>query len=188
VQPDAPPAAPPKARKAARLVSADAAQSTLKIAADGQLPNLQLQDDETKDKAKAKTQVVSPLVLVGAWFLSIALTVAVVVLSAGDGSGGADSPDKIRAMRDIEDKFIGDTSRGAQYAYQKALRSAQRAHARGDLKAERKHFKEVLDLLRTESRGGGGSASGRDRLEKGVTGSRDRDRELEKLIITVLGE
>ena len=43
----------------------------------------------------------------------------------------------------------------------------------------------ALDLLRTESPGG---QDGRDSLDKGITGSRKHDRDLEKLIVTVLGE
>ncbi len=45
---------PPPARKVARLVSADAAESSLKIAPDGQLPNLQLQDVRQKGQGPRK--------------------------------------------------------------------------------------------------------------------------------------
>ena len=58
--PTVPPAAPPQARKVARLVSADTAQSTLKLAADGQLPHLQLQEDDKKDNGKGKSRSIPP--------------------------------------------------------------------------------------------------------------------------------
>ncbi len=77
----APPAAPPQARKVARLVSAEAAQSTFKLAADGQLPHLQLQEGDQKDKGQGKSRSIPPLVMIGAWILSVVLTVAIVMIT-----------------------------------------------------------------------------------------------------------
>ena len=54
------PPPPPQARKVARLVSAEAAQSTLKLAADGQLPHLQLQEGDKKDKGQGKSRSIPP--------------------------------------------------------------------------------------------------------------------------------
>ena len=182
-----PPAAPPQARKVARLVSADTAQSSLKIAADGQLPNLQLQDLDKKQKGQGKSRSASPLVLVGVWVLSIVATVAIFVLPGANSGGSANTPEKADALRQIEDpQFFGDPSRGKLLPYQRLLREARQARAREDYKAERKYYQKVLDLLRTESPDG--SQSSDNRLGKGITGSRTNDRKLETLIITVLGD
>jgi hypothetical protein len=179
-----PPTPPPPARKVARLVSADAADSSLKIAADGQLPNLQLQDIDKKDKGQGKSRSIPPLVLIGAWAFSVVMTIAIVMFSGSSGDSQATTPEKAKAMQEIEGQYFGDPSRGVLLPYQHFLRAAQQARAREDYKAERQYYKQALDLLRTESRGG----ASHNRLEKGVTGSRKHDRELEKLIITVLGE
>jgi hypothetical protein len=184
--PAGPPTPPPQARKVARLVSADTADSNLKIADDGQLPNLQLQDIDKKDKGQGKSRSIPPLVLIAAWAFSVVMTIAIVMFSGAGSESDATTPEKARAMKEIEDQYFGDSSRGGLLPYQRLLRAAQQARARDDFKAERQYYKQVLDLLRTESRDGG--ASSHARLEKGITGSRNHDRDLEKLIITVLGD
>jgi hypothetical protein len=185
--PNTPPAAPPQARKVARFVSADAAQSTLKLAADGQLPHLQLQEGDKTDKGQGKTRSIHPLVVIGVWVLSVALTIA-IVMSAGDDSGSNVTTDaKKAALAKIEEQFFGNPVRAELLPYQRLLREARQARARSDLKAERQYYKQVLDLLHTETWGGSSPAS-RSRLEKGITGSRDHDRELEQMILIVLGD
>jgi hypothetical protein len=180
-----PPAPPPQVRKVARLVSADAADSNLKIAPDGQLPNLQLLDVDKKEAGQGKSRAIPPLVLVAAWVFSVVMTVAIFMFSGNNGSEAL-TRDKAKAMKDIEEQYFGDPSHVALLPYQRLLREAQQARAREDFKAEKQYYRQVLDQLRTESHSGGQS-SGRH-LEKGVTGSREHDRELEKLIITVLGD
>jgi hypothetical protein len=182
--PAGPPAAPPPARKVARLVSADAADSSLKIAADGQLPNLQLQDFGKKEKGQGKSRAIPTLVVVAAWVFSVVMTIAILMISGAGGDTNATTPEKARAMKDIE-KYFGDASRGPLHPYQRLLREARQARAREDYKAERSCYRQVLDLLRTEPRGGNSSHGG---LEQGITGSRENDRELEKSIITILGD
>jgi len=180
-----PPTPPPQARKVARLVSADASDSTLKIAADGQLPNLQLQDNDEKDKGQGKARSIPPLVLIGVWAMSVVLTVA-IFMAPGGSSESEMTQSKADAMRKIENEYFGDASRAALLPYQRFLRAARQARAREDYQAERQYYKQVLDLLRTEPHGG--ASSSRSHVEKGVTGTRDHDRELEKLIITTLGD
>ena len=183
------PVPPPQARKVARFVTADAAESSLKIAPDGQLPNLQLQDVDKKDKSQGKARSIPPLVLVAAWVFSVLMTIAIFMFSGNNSDSAALTREKAHAMQEIEDQYFGDPWHpGAQglLPYQLLLREARQARARNDLKAEKQCYRQVLDLLRTEARGGGQSSS--KHLGKGVTGSRVDDRELEKKIITVLGD
>ena len=186
--PGAPPAPPPQARKVARLVSADTAQSTLKLAADGQLPQLQLQENDKKDKGQGKSRSISPLVMIVAWILSVVLTVAIVLIGGDDGSSGATTPAKEKALAAIERDFFGNPAVGDLHPYQRLLREARQARFRGDFKAERLYYKKVLDLLHTETRDSSAPQASHSHLEKGITGSRDHDRELEQLIRTVLSE
>jgi hypothetical protein len=181
-------AAPPQTRKIARLVSADSAQSTLKLAADGQLPNLQLQEGDEKGRGQGKTRSVSPLVVIGAWVFSVVLSVAMVIMISGGDDSSVTTQAKRIAMAKIEEHFFGDPARGELLPYQRLLRGARQARARGDVTAERQYYKQVLDLLHTENVGGASQAATRSRLEKGITGSRDRDGELERLILDILKE
>ena len=184
--PTAPPAAPPQTRKVARLVTADTAQSTFKLAADGQLPHLQLQEGDGKDKGQGKSRSIPPLVMILAWVLSVAVTVAIVLVSNNNDDMGVTTEAKQEALLAIEKNFFGHPERGELLPYERLLREARQARVRRDSKAERQYYKKVLDLLHTETWGGSsGSRPGRG-LEKGITGSRDRDRELEQYILTVL--
>jgi len=184
-----PPAAPPQARKVARLVSAEAAQSTLKVAADGQLPQLQLQESDKQDKGQGKSRSIPPVVMILAWIVSVVLTVIIVMISSGDDSASVTSQAKKDAIAKIEEpQFFGNPARGELLPYQRLLREACQARARRDLKAERVYYKQVLDLLHAETWDGSSGRAGQNRLEKGITGSRAHDRELEQLILTVLGE
>ena len=123
--------------------------------------------------------------MIGAWIFSVVLTIAIVMITSnsefgchhggeGEGHGG-------HRRRD----FFGNPARGELRPYERLLREARQARARNDFKAERQYYKQVLDLLHTEAPGSSGTQAVRNRLAKGITGSRDHDRELEKLILTV---
>jgi hypothetical protein len=60
--------------------------------------------------------------------------------------------------------------------YQILLRDAQQAYSRGDHRAQRDCYGKVLDLLRAE----------RGSEEKGLTGSRSKDKELEEALLVLL--
>ena len=157
----------------------------MKIAPDGQLPNLQLQDVDKKAKGQGKSRAIPPLVLVAAWVFSVLMTIAIFVFSGNNSGSEAITQDKAKAMKEIEEQYFGDPSHVALVPYQLLLREARQARAREDFKAEKQYYRQVLDLLRTEAHAGQSSSK---HLEKGVTGSREHDRELEKKIITVLGD
>ena len=55
--PPAPPPPPVRQKKVARLISAEAADSTLRLAADGKLPELQLEEDAATQKPETRIQV-----------------------------------------------------------------------------------------------------------------------------------
>jgi len=85
---------------------------------------------------------------------------------------------KKHARQTIEDTYFGSGNLDNKdlAPYQALLREAQRAHARGDVKTEREHYRKVLDMLREE----------RGTHEKGLTGSRSRDKDLEEAISVLL--
>jgi hypothetical protein len=137
--------------KTARFVSAEAAQSTLKLEEDGKLPELHLQDGEQKEKKEAKTTTVNPLVLFGVLAISAVLCAYLALLDPGSPK----SDEKDSARRKIEENFFPREGEEA-LEYQEYLMMAQRANTRGDRVAERKAYERVLDLLRQERPAYGG--------------------------------
>jgi hypothetical protein len=172
---------PSSQRRTARLISADAAQSTLKLAADGKLPELQLEEDKEKKKvAEEEGSSMNPLVLFGALTLSVAMSIGMVLMdsSAPKADGGLE---RTKAREMIETDYFGGgpLERGKQLLpYQEMLRDAHREHLRGNYRAERKLYQKVLNLLRAE----------RGRNDSGLTGSTLRDRILENQLLILLSE
>jgi hypothetical protein len=174
--PEPPPAAP---RKVARLVTSEAAPSNLTLPADGQLPVLHL-DEPEKKQAGARPRSVHPAVLFAVLAASAIMT---LVLAFGD-FGSPPPPTaakKDEARQEIREKYFGGGKlEGSEdpLPYQICLREAQQAHSRGNRKAERDAYRKVLDMLRAAPAG----------RERGLTGSKARDEELEKLIVLLLSE
>jgi hypothetical protein len=117
----------------------------------------------------------NPIVLVGVICMSVALSILGVLWEA-PGSGAAN--DKAAARQRIQDEYFSGYANEPLEPHQEYLREAQRAASRGDRDGERRLYHQVLDLLRAE----------RDRFDKGLTGSRDRDKKLEELISVMLRE
>ena len=189
---NAPPVqAPVPGRKVARFVSAEAAQSTLQVSEDGQLPELQLQEGEKKKKQQARERTVSPAVLFGVLSVSAVLCLWMALDSTGP-QDDADTRAKHEARANIQKNHFADAGVGAdpEHApplkpYQRLLREAQLAHERKDYRTEGQKYREVLDLLRQE-RGTIGDTPGR-RFES-LTDSVADDKELEDWIRTLLKE
>ena len=173
-----PPPPPPVVRKkVARLITAEAADSTLRLAADGKLPELRLEEGGASGNPETKSHSVNPLFMLGVLSMSIVLSVLLVLLDVESPTvSGSQRQDSMR--RKIEAHYFGAESieNGNLQAYQVLLRDAQRAYTRGDRKREREDYRRVLEMLRAE----------RSVYEKGLTGSRSRDKELENAISVLL--
>ena len=186
--PTGPPIAPPQARKVARLVSAEAAQSTLKLAADGQLPQLQLQESDKKDKGQNKSRSIPPLVMILAWILSVAFTIAIVMITNGGGDSDVTTPKRKKPSR-LSRKSFSATPRGVNCFLISGCSAMLARPVPAGTSRPNGYTTRRSSICCTRSRGA--SRRGRrrsNRLQKGITGSRDHDRELEQLILTVLGE
>ncbi len=176
-QPPAPPAPPAPRKKVARFIAAESADSTLKLAADGKLPELHLDDGETKEKPATESASSNPLMLIGGLCVA-ALLWGVLIFSFLQTPSTPQSERKDQMRTKIEREYFGASNieDKALAPYQVLLREAQRAHTRGDDKAERAKYRKVLDMLHAE----------RDVNEKGLTGRRSRDKELEDAINVLL--
>jgi hypothetical protein len=169
--PVAPPAVPQTPRKVARFISAETAQSTLQPAADGKLPELHLVDIGQKEDEEKKPSSMSPLSLFGIIAGSLVLTLVILLL--GDTSNTGNTEAKAKAWSQIEANYFTDPGSNELQPYNQLLREAKRAHLSQDRKTEREMFDKVLVLLRAE----------RSQTQKGLTGSRERDKKLEEQVI-----
>jgi len=168
----------PSGPKVARFISAEATRSTLKLAEDGQLPELHLRDGDQQEKTGDKSKSVHPLVLIGALSLSVLLSIAMVLMDTGPQSASK-AQLRAEARQLIEENYFGRTqSKTPLEPYQELLREAQREHDRGDDKAAQKLYREVLKLLRAE----------RLPTEGGLTGSQTRDEKLKEQINVLLDD
>ena len=175
--PPVPPPAPAQ-KRVARLVTAEAADSTLRLAADGKLPELAL-EETTSQRQETKAKAVNPLFLFIVLSVSIVFSVLFVLVDWGPSK--ASLLQKKAAMRQkIEEQYFGSENIDNKdlEPYQRLLRDAQRAHTRGEYMMERRKYRRVMEMLREE----------RGSLEKGLTGSRTRDKELEEALSALLTE
>jgi len=174
------PQSTPATRKA-RFIAAEAAQSTLKVAKDGQLPDLYLKDgaaEKKKQKNESQSQSMNPLVLIGAICLSLMFSITIVLVDSGsEPTGGQSAKSSARII--IETEYFGPAVGEPLKQYELDLRAAKRAHARKDRKTERNMYRKVLDMLRTEQR---------EERRKPLTGTTDRDKILEQQLIILLSE
>jgi hypothetical protein len=160
-------------RKVARFITADAAQSTLALAPDGQLPTLALVDTTKVEKDTTEGSSINPLVLI----VGIAASFCVsVILLFSDFGGETEDPIKVDVRQRLERYYIGQ--REPLAPYQAQLRQAQQAYSRGDSKTAQKHYRKVLEMLRAE----GGNRFG------GVTGTPSGDKLLEDLVSRILSQ
>lgn len=175
-----PPPAPPAAhasKKVARFISTEASTSTLKLAEDGKLPELRLQEASATEAKKASSGM-NPLVLAGLLAMSVALSIGLVFIDH-QPQGQSLTEEKKHAWYEIEEKYFSHLDAAAPLQpYQVYLREARQAASRGDRRTEMDRYRKVLDLLRAE-RGG---------HERGLTGSRERDAKLQRHIITLMRE
>jgi DNA-directed RNA polymerase subunit RPC12/RpoP len=165
--------------KTARFVAAEAAQSPLKLAEDGKLPELHLREGQRKENNQEQTTSIHPLVLLGLLGGSVALSIGLVLLHVRPPQSGT----KDRARRQIEERFFPRDGQ-EPLEYQEYLMEAQRANTRGDRQAERKMYEAVLDLLRQERP----AYVGDGQKKWSLTASPTHDEELKGLISILLSD
>jgi hypothetical protein len=164
---------PAGSKKVARFIAADSAQSTIRLAPDGQLPSLHLVDVGQSTKDIAKGSSINPLLLIAG--IATSFCVSVMLLMTDLQSGGANQV-RDAARQQLESYYRGQEA--ALAPYQVHLREARQAYSRGDLKSERSHFRKVLDMLHAE----GGTRF------RGLTGTASSDKRLEEILSTLLGQ
>jgi hypothetical protein len=172
--PPAPAAIVPAAsRKVARFIAADPSQATFQLAADGQLPNLQLIEAGKTVTETTKGSSMNPLLVLAAIAASFFMSVMMLVTDFGSSGTEVRLND---ARQQLETYYKGQ--RGPLAPYQIHLREAQQAYSRGALKTARNQYRKVLDALHAE---------GGDRFH-GLTGTPASDKRLEELLSMLLDQ
>jgi hypothetical protein len=173
-----PPPPPPRRKKVARFIAAEAGDPGVQLAADGKLPELHIEDDNA-EKKPVEAKSMSPGMLI-AGLCAAALCWGLLIYSVMEPAESPHSQEKEEARQAIETDYFGAGAIDEKELkpYQLLLRDAQMAHARGDAKTERGDYRKVLGLLHAERRPD----------EKGLTGSFEKDKTLERAIVVLLKE
>ncbi len=148
-------------------------------AADGKLPDLHLDEDQPRRKQRDKSSSINPLVLIGALILSALLSIVLMAIDL-EGPTAQQGGQKARMRYLIEKDYFGAGNIDDRELdpYQLLLREAQRAYSRGDHETERENYRRVLNMLRAE----------RAADQRGLTGGRRRDKQLEEAISVLLSD
>lgn len=162
-------------RKVARFITDQGDSPLVTLGEDGHLPQLSLAEPgrtpQQADEPKPKSGGAGIYVAVAA---SLALSVGMLLVDYQPGAGSA--ADKAHARQAIS-RFYGESGKDLE-RYQRLLREARLARARGDYEAERRAYRRVLKLVHSEDKN----------PYTGLTGSPERDNELRRLIGILLRE
>ncbi len=158
-----------------QFIAEEPAETSLRLGRDGRLPELALATPEQPQEKEATEKSSNPALL--AALLAVSFMMSLLLLFVDFEGSGTDRREAERARAEIARDFFQSASEGAALAdYQLYLRRAQQAHAHNDLEQERRWYRRVLDLLHVEK------GKGYDT----VTGSRERDEQLRRLLGEIL--
>lgn len=160
-------------RNVARFIPGGGGTSGASLVSEGRLPELKLQEGQAR-RGSGEAEATNPLVMIGVLCLSFVMSTALLLVDFE--SPGSGSARRTQARKQLAHFY--ETSQGTLAPYQRHLRDAQRAHARGDTATERQLYRRVLQLLRTE---------GRSRFSS-LTSTPSQDRELEELLAILMSE
>ena len=164
----------PRRRQVARFITDGEGEPLVQLGEDGHLPELHLAEGAARAAAQKQTGAGKSLGLYLAIGFSVLFSLAMLFV---DTSPQASTARQRAEARIAIQAFYGRPGEPLK-TYQKLLRSAQRAHSRGDRAAERRALHRVLDLLNAED----------INPITGLTGDRhEKDERLRQLVATLLG-
>lgn len=164
-----------ESRKVARFITDGPGEPLVRLGDDGHLPELALKEGAARLAKDAESAGSNPLVMYGVLGFSVLASMGLLLLDINM----LDTTQRDRAAARVEiQRFYGEEGQPLR-PHQIHLRQASQAESRGDANRARIEYRKVLDMLRAE---------GNDRTLTGVTGSRDEDRELERLIGAMLSK
>lgn len=157
----------------ARFIRDKSGDALVRLGEDGKLPELALSEqDRVQEKTQTKKKS-NPATLYAVLGFSFFMSLGMLFFDA-EGTG-AGSSQKAKARAELK-QYLGDDE-GELKLYQRELRAARLAHARGDYSEEKLHYRRVIRLLNSEDLNSMVGVTGRGPAA---------DRELRKLLATLL--
>lgn len=162
----------------AKFITDRGGEALVKLGDDGHLPELNLTEGAERAAQRDKPKETNPLLVYGLVGFSFLMSITLLLLD--DEGGSVSSEARAQAQIDIR-KFYGEDAAPGEKPksiekWQQWLRDARLAASRRDREAERRAYRKVLNQLNSEDNKG----------FTGLTGSRDRDEELRRLIATLM--
>lgn len=174
------PATSPRAAKTAKFIAAEAADTTVHLGQDGQLPSLVLEESKAKEESDEEHQKSSPFLMVAVLCVSLGASVAMLLLDTE--ARRSEREDKEQARRMIEEVYTPLQPGQVFLApYQEDLRAALQAHNRDDYATERKLYRRVISRLKAENNSELKGLTGQVRAQQPPN-----DEHLEQLLSTLL--
>jgi len=175
-----------KSRTVARFITDGPGDPLVKLGEDGHLPELMLHETQSGERTETGAKQSNPVLLLLAIGLSFGMTILMLLMDVGSLANS--QADKARARTEIMEYY--GTEDETLKPYQVHLREARLARTRRDFETERREYRNVLAILRSEAK---------DKLYKytGLTGRLDydessdnkkSDKRLEELIAILLTE
>ncbi len=175
-----------KSRTLARFITDGPGDPLVKLGEDGHLPELNLHEAQSSEKKDARPKESNSTMLLAVLGVSFGLTILMLFLDAGSVGGNQELKDSARF--EIREYYgaEGETLK----PYQELLREARRARSRRDFDAERRDYRQVLSMLRSETKDTLSKytgLTGQKTYEEGST-KKKSDQRLEELIAILLSE
>lgn len=177
-QPAPKPAKRQREVKKAKFVASGAVATRINLGEDGQLPNLVVADNKETKETENEERPTSPVLMIVALVFSV--VVSVVMLVAPQGPERSESTSKQESIQHIQEHYIGTGS--DLKPYQELLRAGIQAERRGDRPEARAAFREVLRMLRAETRGEMGLTAPKWANVETVPNDRDLEKHLNVLL------
>lgn len=166
---------PGKRKNVARFIT-DQGGPLVELGADGNLPELSLEDDPARKEKSDQPKQSNTAILYAALGLSFLASLA-MLFADPDTTSNSDMT-KADAREDIVRFFGAGDNDDELERWRRLLRSARLARSSGDYKTEVRRYRQVLELLRSEDRD----------PHIGITGRLTDDEELSKLIGVIISQ
>jgi hypothetical protein len=140
--------ATPRAAQPARFIAGESTDTAIELGRDGQLPMLVLAAGKSNAATDADGQKSNPLLLVGVLCFSLLASLSMLLIDTTAYYAEPDSKHEARAQ--IESHYVKGNP--LREPYQNELAAALQAHHKEDYAQERKHYKQVLKMLREENK------------------------------------
>ncbi|MFO0816697.1 MAG: hypothetical protein U1A77_02070 [Pirellulales bacterium] len=179
-----PPAHPaPRTIQTARFIAADPTALKVSLGADGKLPELLLTDvEKAQEEAVAKPKTSPPWLMLVVFGFSISVSMALLFVDS-DLNVHYERGSHNSARAALQANYVGVVPPLAPY--QSKIRLALQAYQKGDRDEEKRLYREVLDILKSESKNKSTGVTGMIDSPDPPAGS-PSDRHLEALISILL--